>query len=122
MRNIFFSFQETSVSGIPKEQIAYQILAAKSRYRPPGSMSVLEELYCAFVFFGFIPSAERAQVPALAGLRIKLSRIEPVQARLEFANHGNSPATWTVKLRRSRLVSRSQVFSQRETQDKRYSS
>jgi len=52
-----------------------------------GLMAVLEELDGALVLRGFLTRVKRAQVSALASLRINLSRIESILAGLEFANH-----------------------------------
>ena len=50
-------------------------------------VTVFEELYRSFVFLSSTARGERAQVPALAGLRINFAGIEPVLAGFEFANH-----------------------------------
>src|SRR5215467_4075657 len=51
----------------------------------------LEILHFALVFFGFGPGAECAEVAALPRLRVDLSRIQPIFARLQFANHFRKP-------------------------------
>jgi len=40
-----------------------------------------EELYLALVLFCRLPRPERSEVATFAGLRISLSRVEPVFAR-----------------------------------------
>jgi hypothetical protein len=52
---------------------------------------VLEKLHRALMLFRLFAAAERAEVFAFAGPGINLARIEPILARLEFANHGRSP-------------------------------
>src|SRR6266446_8267956 len=50
----------------------------------------LEILHLALVLFRSRARFEGAEIAALAGLRIDLSGIEPVLARLQFADHGTS--------------------------------
>src|ERR1051325_3220660 len=48
----------------------------------------LEVLHLALVLFGGFARREGAEIPAPAGLWIDLAGIQPVFARLEFADHG----------------------------------
>src|SRR5438128_10052285 len=50
--------------------------------------AALEELYSTLVFFGFLARGKGAEVPALAGGWVYLSRVEAVLAGLELADHG----------------------------------
>src|SRR5436190_22215552 len=52
------------------------------------SSAPLEELDLALVLLGRCARLERAEVAALAGLRVDLARIEAVPARRELADHG----------------------------------
>ena len=54
-------------------------------------MLVLEELHRALVLLGFLPTGEGAEVAALAGPWISLSRIEAEFAGFQLANHDDSP-------------------------------
>src|SRR5262245_20004278 len=49
---------------------------------------MLEELNGSFVLLGFLTRDERPKVPALAGLRVLLPRVEPILGRFQFADHG----------------------------------
>jgi hypothetical protein len=51
----------------------------------------LEVLDFPLVPFGGLPCGEGAKVASAAGLGIDLSRIKPILARLEFANHDPLP-------------------------------
>ena len=42
--------------------------------------ATLEKLDCALMFLGLLTSVERAQIAALAGLRVFPARVEPVLA------------------------------------------
>src|SRR5262245_60326263 len=55
------------------------------------SSSPLEVLDRALVPLGRGEAAERAEVPAAAGPRIALARIEPVLPRLQLADHAQAP-------------------------------
>lgn len=48
----------------------------------------LEILHRALVLLRGFSRSERAEVPAFAGFRIFLARIEPVLAGFQFSNHG----------------------------------
>ena len=50
-------------------------------------LRALEELNGPLVFLRGCPALERSEVSAFAGLRILLSRVEPVLAVFEFSNH-----------------------------------
>src|SRR6266516_3786129 len=60
----------------------------------------LEILHVAFVLFGRRARFEGAEIAALAGLRIHLSGIEPVLARLQFADHDTPPPSRTPRINR----------------------
>jgi hypothetical protein len=55
--------------------------------RRDASSMPLEMLHRAFVLFGRCARLEGAEIAASAGLRILLSGVEPVLARLEFPDH-----------------------------------
>src|SRR5258708_33859723 len=61
----------------------------RSPVRP--SAPALEELHCALVLFGGPARLEGSEVPAPAGVRIQLARIEPVFAGRELPDHGCTP-------------------------------
>src|SRR2546421_5360649 len=69
-------------------------------------MPALEKLHRTLVLFRCVARVERAQVPALARLRIEFSRIEPVFTRLEFANHGTPLALSNERALRSHARAR----------------
>src|SRR6266404_1618026 len=54
------------------------------------ALMALEILHLALVLFRSRARFEGAEIAALTGLRIDLSGIEPVLARLQFADHGTS--------------------------------
>src|SRR5262245_850161 len=49
--------------------------------------SALEILYRPFMAFCCLAAAERAEIPALAGLRIRLARIKAVFPRFQLSDH-----------------------------------
>src|SRR5205814_1333350 len=51
------------------------------------SAPALEELHRPLVFSGGGKRLERTQVPPLAGLGVRLARVEPIQSGFEFADH-----------------------------------
>jgi len=51
----------------------------------------LEVLHFPLVLFGCRPRFERAQVAASTGAGVLLSRVKPVLAGCEFANHSCAP-------------------------------
>jgi hypothetical protein len=68
-----------------------------------------EVLHRALMFLGCCPRTERTQVSPLAGLGVRLARIEPILAGLEFSYHDlhsawNAPETTYEKLRSAREV------------------
>src|SRR5262245_27279459 len=67
--------------------VVYLLLSPRGMTILPTLVSSLEELNGAFVLLGLLARREGAQVPALAGLRVLLARIEPVLARFDFADH-----------------------------------
>ena len=52
----------------------------KVRPTSQGLTAALEKLHGALMFLGLLTSVERAQIAALAGLRVFLERVEPVLA------------------------------------------
>jgi hypothetical protein len=82
--------------GWPAARRAVRRLRANAASRSSGSSNglgpcltaALEELHRALVLYCLLARIESAQVPALSGLRIDLSRIESVTARLQLADHG----------------------------------
>jgi hypothetical protein len=50
-------------------------------------MGPLEKLHGLFVFLGLSARVERPEVSALAGPGVRLSRVEPILTRSQFANH-----------------------------------
>ena len=69
-----------------------------------GELVPLEILHRAFVLFGRRARLEGAEIAALAGLRVRLARIEPVFAGSEFADHADFHETTPEETRRGRLV------------------
>ena len=61
------------------------------------SACVLEVLDRALMTLGRRPRRERPEIPPAAGVRILLSRVKTVLARLQFANHDR--ALWSGPLR-----------------------
>jgi hypothetical protein len=57
----------------------------------------LKELHCALVLSRLLDRRERSQVPPLAGLGILLPRVQPVLARLQFADHASVRCLYLVK-------------------------
>ena len=56
--------------------------------RWPISAVTLEILHRSLMLLGRRPRLEGAEVPALAGLRILLARVQTILACLQFPNHG----------------------------------
>jgi hypothetical protein len=54
-------------------------------------MQSLKILDCPFMFLSFFTRAERPQVPAPAGLRVLLPRIQPILSGFELSNHALFP-------------------------------
>lgn len=61
-------------------------------FRRAASVPVLEELYFPLVLLCRFPRLERTQIAPLAGLGVRLDRVEPVFAGLEFPDHGLPPS------------------------------
>jgi hypothetical protein len=57
---------------------------------------MLEVLNSALVVLSLLARRERPQIPALAGLGVDFSRIEPIAACFEFSNHDFLQSAMTV--------------------------
>ena len=68
--------------------------------RPRQPLMPLEILHVALVLFRSRARFEGAEIAALAGLRIHLSGIEPVLARLQFADHDTLPPSRIPRINR----------------------
>ena len=62
-----------------------------ARDDPARQLVPLEELNLALVFYRCFARLECAEITALTGFRILLSRIEPIRARFQLANHERPP-------------------------------
>src|SRR5882757_9017821 len=74
--------------------------ASAARLVHPSVSMPLEIPHLALVLFRSRARFEGAEIAALAGLRIELSGIKPVPARLQFADHGTPPPSRTSRINR----------------------
>jgi hypothetical protein len=58
---------------------------------PARQLLPLEELNLALVFYRCFARLECTEITALTGFRILLSRVEPIRARFQLANHERPP-------------------------------
>src|SRR5262249_14750615 len=76
-----------SPTGAPRSATRPRQRRAPERAVRSASATPLEELDRALVLLGRLAGGEGPQVLALAGLRVRLPRVEAVFARLELADH-----------------------------------
>jgi hypothetical protein len=87
------SLNRNKLSIIPRHYYARFPKTRRNRGRDPRELPAFEELHRALVLHSRFSASERSQIPSLASIRVLLSRVEPVFARLQLPNHATRNAS-----------------------------